>query len=236
MPALLTSTSRPPSSAIQRTTACFPIGFEADVMADRRDPAHPFAFSRLASARTRSPLRSVSITAAPDSANARARTRPMPRAAPVTITTLPANPIFMRKRPPGDPLFGRGLVFAGRMRDYCRWATIFSLLAPSEPRMPSTPYIRIRSLTGYMELVRELGADPLPLLKRCNISPERIEKGDDVVPHASPTSGCSRSPPRRSGARISACGIARRQDRRTCWGRSPSSAATRRRCARRCSA
>ena len=50
--------------------------------------------------------------------------------------------------------------------------------------MPSTPYIRIRSLTGYMELVRELGADPVPLLKRCNISPDRIERGDDVIPHS----------------------------------------------------
>jgi AraC-like DNA-binding protein len=51
--------------------------------------------------------------------------------------------------------------------------------------MSSNPFIRIRSLTGYMDLVRELGADPLPLLKRCSISPERIESGDDVVPHAS---------------------------------------------------
>jgi AraC-like DNA-binding protein len=50
--------------------------------------------------------------------------------------------------------------------------------------MPSTPFIRIRSLTGYMALVRELGGDPVPLLKRCNISPERIERGDDVIPHA----------------------------------------------------
>ena len=51
--------------------------------------------------------------------------------------------------------------------------------------MPLKPFIRMRSLTGYMELVRELGADPEPLLKQCNISPGLIANGDDVVPHAS---------------------------------------------------
>jgi AraC-like DNA-binding protein len=50
--------------------------------------------------------------------------------------------------------------------------------------MSSSPFIRTRSLTGYIPLVRELGADPLPLLMRCNIAHERIVTGDEAVPHA----------------------------------------------------
>ena len=50
--------------------------------------------------------------------------------------------------------------------------------------MPSTAFLRIRSLTGFIPLVRELGGDPVALLAQCNISPDRIENSDDVVPHA----------------------------------------------------
>jgi AraC-like DNA-binding protein len=50
--------------------------------------------------------------------------------------------------------------------------------------MPSNPFIRVRSLTGYVPLARELGVDPLPLLKQCRISPDRIDTGDAVVLYA----------------------------------------------------
>lgn len=50
--------------------------------------------------------------------------------------------------------------------------------------MASDPLIRIRSLTGFIPLVCELGGDPIPMLEKCHVSPELIEKGDAVVPHA----------------------------------------------------
>lgn len=51
--------------------------------------------------------------------------------------------------------------------------------------MHSDPLIRIRSLTGFIPLVCELGGDPIPMLEKCHVSPDLIEKGDAVVSHAS---------------------------------------------------
>ena len=49
----------------------------------------------------------------------------------------------------------------------------------------TTPLVRIRSLTGYVALVQELGADPCALLDAQHISPALLGDEEAVVPYAS---------------------------------------------------
>ena len=90
MPALLTSTSTPPScSAAPSATACAPSTVETSAS---RPTAVPPALRISSTVRcTRSGSRPQAATAAPSAAKRLAIARPMPLDAPVTIARLPAR-------------------------------------------------------------------------------------------------------------------------------------------------
>src|SRR5882762_4189199 len=89
-PALLTSTStRPQRLTAASTTPCICAGAAAS--APKPTASAPVSRRRLAAASAPAPSRSSTARRAPSRANASAVTAPMPRAAPVTMTTRPWN-------------------------------------------------------------------------------------------------------------------------------------------------
>src|SRR5262245_10819968 len=113
-PALFTTTSIRPSSAIARSTkACRPSRFE-------RSPAtttarRPARRTCSATSSSWSFVRAPIATSAPTSAKARAIPAPMPRPAAVTIATLPSSRNLSRiiEGPPGPGLYSTAAAVAG---------------------------------------------------------------------------------------------------------------------------
>ena len=91
LPALLTSTSRPPkrclASATMRSPASGSVTSSSSAAASPPARAHSSAASARSSA-----VRATSSTRAPSAHSSRAVSRPMPRLAPVTAQALPSSP------------------------------------------------------------------------------------------------------------------------------------------------